>query len=59
VDTYACERLIAKSFPVDDDRETLRRMIDVLIAIDATEVGTLPGGTRFTFPSIILTAVKG
>jgi ubiquinone/menaquinone biosynthesis C-methylase UbiE len=57
--TYERERLIAKSFPVDDDREKLRRMIDALIATDAMDVGTVPGGTRFTFPSVILTSVKG
>jgi ubiquinone/menaquinone biosynthesis C-methylase UbiE len=56
---YERERLIAKSFPVNDDRETLRRMIDDLIASDALDVGTAPGGSRFIFPSVVLTAAKG
>jgi hypothetical protein len=56
--TYERERQIAKSFPVEDDREKLRRMIDALIATDAMDVGTIPGGTRFTYPSVVLTATK-
>ena len=56
--TYERERQIAKSFPVEDDREKLRRMIDALIATDAMDVGTVPGGTRFTYPSVVLTATK-
>ncbi len=56
--TYERERQIAKSFPVEDDREKLRRMIDALIATDAMDVGTVPGGTRFTYPSVVLTVTK-
>ncbi|MGH6850416.1 MAG: class I SAM-dependent methyltransferase [Methylocella sp.] len=55
---YERERLIAKSFPVDDDRETLRRLIDELIATDAMDVGSNPGGTRFIYPAVVLTATK-
>jgi hypothetical protein len=29
-----------------------------LIATDAMDVGTVPGGTRFTYPSVVLTATK-
>ena len=56
--TYERERLIARSFPVDDDRETLRRLIDEVIATDAMDVGSVPGGTRFTYPAVVLTATK-
>ncbi|MGH6836030.1 MAG: class I SAM-dependent methyltransferase [Methylocella sp.] len=55
---YERERLIAKSFPVDDDRKTLRRLIDELIATDAMDVGSSPGTTRFTYPAVVLTATK-
>jgi SAM-dependent methyltransferase len=56
--TYERERLIAKSFPVDDDRDTLRRMLDDLIASDAMDVGTAPGETTFIYPAAVLTATK-
>ena len=41
---YDRERLIAKSFPVSDDRDRLREMIDELIASDALDVGSVPEG---------------
>ena len=56
--TYAIEELVATSFPVDDDRVTLRRMIDDLVATDALEVGTKPGGSHFIFPVAVLAATK-
>jgi ubiquinone/menaquinone biosynthesis C-methylase UbiE len=56
--TYAIEELVAKSFPVDDDRATLRRMIEDLVATDALEVGTKPGGPNFIFPIAVLSATK-
>jgi ubiquinone/menaquinone biosynthesis C-methylase UbiE len=56
--TYAIEELVAKSFPVDDDRATLRRMIEDLVATDSLEVGTKPGGLHFIFPVAVLTATK-
>lgn len=56
--TYAIEELVTTSFPVDDDRVTLRRMIEDLVATDALEVGTKPGGTRFIFPVVVLSATK-
>jgi hypothetical protein len=56
--TYERERLIARSFPVDDDRETLRRLIDEVIATDAMDVGSVPGGTKLIYPAVVLTATK-
>jgi ubiquinone/menaquinone biosynthesis C-methylase UbiE len=56
--TYAIEELVAKSFPVDDDRVTLKRMIEELVATDALEVGTQPGGPNFIFPVAVLSATK-
>ena len=56
--TYAIEELVAKSFPVDDDRVTVRRMIDDLVATDALEIGTKPGGANFIFPVAVLSATK-
>jgi ubiquinone/menaquinone biosynthesis C-methylase UbiE len=55
---YAIEELVAKSFPVNDDRATLRRMIEELVASDALEVGTKPGDPRFIFPVAVLSAAK-
>jgi SAM-dependent methyltransferase len=55
---YAIEELVAASFPVDDDRATLRRMIEDLVASDALEVGTKPGGPHFIFPVAVLVATK-
>jgi ubiquinone/menaquinone biosynthesis C-methylase UbiE len=56
--TYERERMIAQSFPANDDRAGLRRMIDALIATDAMDVGSLPGGTRFTYPAAVLSAIR-
>lgn len=56
--TYAIEELVATSFPVNDDRATLRRMIEELVATDALEVGTKPGGSHFIFPVVVLSATK-
>ena len=56
--TYEIEQMIAKSFPVDDDRATLKRMIDDLIATDAMDVGTRPAGRHFFYPAAVLTATK-
>jgi SAM-dependent methyltransferase len=56
--TYAIEELVAKSFPVNDDRVTLKRMINDLVATDALEVGTQPGGPNFIFPVAVLSATK-
>lgn len=56
--TYAIEELVATSFPVDGDRVTLRRMIEELVATDALEVGTKPGGWQFIFPVVVLSATK-
>lgn len=55
---YAIEELVATSFPVNDDRVTLQRMIEDLVATDALEVGTKPGGTCFIFPVVVLSATK-
>jgi SAM-dependent methyltransferase len=55
---YAIEQLVAKSFPVDDNRVMLRQMIEDLVTGDAMEVGTGPGGTRFIYPAAVLTAIK-
>lgn len=55
---YECEALIAKSFPVNDDRATLRAMIDHLIATDAMDVGTRAGETKFVYPAVVLAARK-
>jgi len=55
---YAIEELVATSFPVNDDRVTLRCMIEDLVATDTLEVGTKPGGTRFIFPVAVLSATK-
>jgi SAM-dependent methyltransferase len=56
--TYERDQLVAKSFPVNDDRDALGRMIDDLIAIDAMDVGAAPGETRFIYPAVVLTATK-
>ncbi len=55
---YGREPLIAKSFPANDDRDLLCRMIDDLIATDALDVGTRPGETRFIYPAVVLAATK-
>jgi ubiquinone/menaquinone biosynthesis C-methylase UbiE len=56
--SYRRDALIAKSFPQNDDRDLLRRMIDELIANDALETGTAPGGATFIYPTAVLTATR-
>jgi ubiquinone/menaquinone biosynthesis C-methylase UbiE len=55
---YERDQMVAKSFPVGDDRALLVKMIDDLIATDAMEVGSKPGGTVFTYPAVVLTVTK-
>jgi ubiquinone/menaquinone biosynthesis C-methylase UbiE len=54
------DQLIAASFPVDDDRDELRRMIDA--AVDGDSMGLCchrQGDTvRFAYPAVILVAAK-
>jgi len=56
--TFQRDILIAKSFPANDDRNALRRMVDALIANDALETGTVAGGTAFIYPTAVLTAAR-
>jgi ubiquinone/menaquinone biosynthesis C-methylase UbiE len=55
---YQRDQMVAKSFPANDDRALLTHMIDDLIASDAMEVGSRPGGTAFTYPAVILVTAK-
>jgi ubiquinone/menaquinone biosynthesis C-methylase UbiE len=55
---YERDQLVAKSFPVNDDRTRLTRMIDDLIAADAMDVGSRPGETSFVYPAVVLVAAK-
>jgi ubiquinone/menaquinone biosynthesis C-methylase UbiE len=55
---YEAERLVAKSFPANDDRDSLRHMISELIASDAMELGTNASATKFIYPAAVLTAVR-
>jgi ubiquinone/menaquinone biosynthesis C-methylase UbiE len=55
---YQRDVLIAKSFPANDERGALRQMIDDLIAKDALETGTVPGGAAFIYPTVVLTAAR-
>jgi ubiquinone/menaquinone biosynthesis C-methylase UbiE len=54
------EALIARSFPVDDDRELLRRMIDDSVDGDTMGMGARRKGDTvvFAYPSVVLTAEK-
>ena len=54
------ERLIAMSFPVDDDREHLRRLIDRSVDGDTMGLGSRREGDTvcFSYPAVILVAVK-
>jgi SAM-dependent methyltransferase len=52
------DALIAKSFPANDDRGMLRRLIDDLIASDAMDTGTAAGETAFIYPAAVLSATK-
>ena len=56
--SYERDVLVAKSFPANDDRDALRRMIDELIGNDALETGTAPGGAAFIYPTAVLTAIR-
>ena len=55
---YEPEQMVAKSFPANDDRDTLRRMISALIAADTMELGTSAGTTKFIYPAVVLTAIR-
>jgi ubiquinone/menaquinone biosynthesis C-methylase UbiE len=55
---YEPEHLVAKSFPADGDRDTLRRMISELIAADTMELGASAGTTKFIYPAVVLTAMR-
>jgi ubiquinone/menaquinone biosynthesis C-methylase UbiE len=54
------ERLIAMSFPVDDDRELLRHLIDASVEDDAMGLGSRRDGdtVRFCYPAVVLVAAK-
>jgi ubiquinone/menaquinone biosynthesis C-methylase UbiE len=54
------ERLIAMSFPVDDDREQLRRMIDASVDGDTMGLGSHQQADTvcFSYPAVVLVAVK-
>ncbi len=54
------ERLIAMSFPVDDDRSLLRQMIDASVEGDAMGLGSRREGdtVQFSYPAVILVATK-
>lgn len=55
---YATEQLVAKSFPANDDRAGLGRMIEALITSDAMDVGSRPDDTRFIYPAVVLATTK-
>jgi len=54
------ERLIAMSFPVDDDRELLRQLIDASVEGDTMGLGSRREGdtVRFSYLAAILVAVR-
>jgi hypothetical protein len=54
------DRLIAGSFPADDDRELLRRMIDESVDGDRFGMQSRREGdtVRLSYPSVILTATR-
>jgi hypothetical protein len=54
------DRLIAMSFPVDDDRAQLRAMIEAAVEGDGMGLGSRRQGDTvyFSYPSVILVAVK-
>lgn len=55
------EALIALSFPADNDRSLLRRMIDASVANDTMGLGSRSDGdtVKFAYPAVILTSKKG
>jgi ubiquinone/menaquinone biosynthesis C-methylase UbiE len=54
------ERLIAMSFPVDDDRERLRQLIDASVEGDTMGLGCRRDGdtVRFSYLAVVLVAVR-
>lgn len=56
--SYDVERLMARSFPLNDDRDTLRRMIEHLIEMDAMEAGGQSDLCRVTYPSVVLCGIR-
>src|SRR5579875_1695635 len=55
---YAIDQLVVKSFPANDDRAALRRMIAELVACDAMDVGSRADEGLFVYPTVVLTATK-
>jgi ubiquinone/menaquinone biosynthesis C-methylase UbiE len=55
---YEPEQLVKRSFPTNDDRDTLRRLIHHLIATDAMDVDGPRDGSKFVYPSVVLTGIK-
>ena len=58
--SYLASDLVARSFPVDNDRAGLLAMIESTVAGDKMDVGAhwTPEGVRFAFRSAVLSAVK-
>jgi len=58
--SYLASDLVARSFPVDNDRGGLLAMIEATVAGDKMDVGAhwTPEGVRFAFRSAVLSAVK-
>jgi len=52
------DHFVERSFPVDGNRNNLRRMIDDLFATDAMDPGVIPDPTKIVYPSVILVATK-
>ncbi len=57
---YLASDLVARSFPVNDDRAGLLAMIEATVERDTMDVGArrTPEGVRFVFRSAVLSAVK-
>jgi hypothetical protein len=55
------DRLLAASFPANDDRALLRTMIDQSVVGDTMGVNARRDGNtvRFDYPAVVLVAVKG
>ena len=55
------DRLVAASFPANDDRALLRAMIDASVDGDTMGVNARRDGdtVRFDYPAVVLVAVKG
>jgi hypothetical protein len=58
--SYLASDLVARSFPVNDDRAGLLAMIEATVEGDKMGAGThwTPEGVRFAFRSTVLSAVK-